>query len=187
MECNKCQETGLLYLSQELSSSDVSEFHAHIDVCDVCRNEMESFDHLQKDVLSADLFVDVPSDSIDTKIIAACSQKPILTGFSLFGVTWAKRTLYSSLFLVFGLSAGLYFAMNYYVPAQNNTVAATSQQFAPVAHPVQAQQSVAISKKDSLISHKKDSLALPEEHPMLARPSDQNSQQGIITVDLSKE
>jgi hypothetical protein len=187
MECNKWQETGLLYLSQELRSTDVSEFQAHIDVCSVCRNEIDSFDHLQKNVLSADIFLDVPSELIDTKIIAACSKKPIVTGFSLFGVTWAKRALYSSLFLVFGLGAGLYFAMNYYIPEQNNTVAGTSHQLAPVAHQSQAPQTVAVSKKDSLTSHKKDSLTLPEDQPMLARPIDPNSHQGIITVDMSKE
>jgi anti-sigma factor RsiW len=188
MECNNWQETGLMYLSGELNDKESSRFLEHMQACEVCRNEIASFEHLQTAVLSPDIFCAVPSGETDAKIIAACSRKPILTGINLLGAPWVKRTVYSSLFLLFGLGAGIYFApyintvMNR-APAE--TVSATFRQPAPAAQ-AHVQPATAAVRTDSLASHSKDSFNQPEQQ-MIARPIDASSQQGIITVDLKKE
>jgi len=188
MECKNWQETGLMYLAGELTSEEASQFLEHTCACDVCKNEVASYEYLQKNVLSSEIFCEAPSEALDAKILAVCSQKPMITGMNLFGTTWVKRTVYASLFLVFGLGAGVYFAMNYYAPVQTDSQASVAKQAVPASAVPAATTpvtTVAIHK-DSLASHLKDSLNQPENQ-MITRPIDVSSQQGIITVDLKKE
>jgi len=187
MECKNWQETGLMYLSGELTSEEASQFLEHTRVCDVCKHEVASYEYLQKTVLSSEIFCEAPSEAIDAKILAACSYKPMITGMNLFGTTWVKRTVYASLFLVFGLGAGIYFAMNYYAPVQTDSQTAAAQQAVPVSPVPAAKPATTVAlHKDSLASHPKDSLNQPENQ-MITRPIDASSQQGIVTVDLKKE
>jgi hypothetical protein len=187
MECKNWQETGLMYLSGELTREEASQFLEHTSVCDVCKQEVGSYEYLQKTVLSSEIFCEAPSEAIDAKILAACSHKPMITGMNLFGATWVKRTVYASLFLVFGLGAGVYFAMNYYAPVPTNSQASASQQPIPASPVTAAAPATTVAMhKDSLASHLKDSLNQPENQ-IIARPIDASSQQGIVTVDLKKE
>ena len=76
MECNKWQEEGLLYVSREMDASQAEEYEKHVQICDVCRIEIDQYIHDKKTLFSADMLCESPSEHIDKKIIAACSSMP---------------------------------------------------------------------------------------------------------------
>lgn len=47
-DCGDCRENMLLYLDKELSVSQVIEFHAHIETCKACRQELEAEEELSR-------------------------------------------------------------------------------------------------------------------------------------------
>lgn len=185
MECNTMQETGLLYLSHELGEVQTAEFLDHLSVCSVCRDELAAYEHEKKALYSLEMLGENPSAQTDAKLLAACSRRPMITGFNLFSGVWGKRTVYSLLFLFFGLGAGLYFAMNYTNVLKPNNVALTSEQHsAPLASAVQ--EKVPAMLHESLNSQGKD-MAAPAESPLAIEPALITPVQDIIPVALTKE
>jgi hypothetical protein len=176
MECLKWQEIGLLAVSGEADAGQKDEFAQHMKICAACKDEADAYLADKKNFFSSDLLAEAPSETIDAKIIAACSSKPLATGIGLFSGLWVKKAVFSTLLLVFGMGAGAYFATHYFAP--NNSVAASKP--APNTVPAQAMQGKAPA--DS-VSAKKDSL---KTHNAVF-PSGQKSSDGIITVGVKKE
>jgi hypothetical protein len=179
MECPKWQEMGLLFVSGETDSRQNEKFEEHLKVCAECKKETDQYYFDKQHFSSQDLLAQAPRETIDAKIKTACSQKPIATlGWSLFSGLWIKKALVATFFLVFGMSAGIYFTVHYF--SNNNAAIA-------VAAPDKALQAAVASKAsttDSAKSDKKDSLKSNEAATF---PSSHKSSEGIITVDLKKE
>ena len=183
MDCNKWQEEGLLYVSRELDAAHVTTYENHVQGCAACQDELSNYLHDKKSFFSADVLCEAPSQAIDEKIIAACSRLPRATrSAGIFSSVWFKRALISSVFLIFGTTAGVYFTMNYYNGAANPAGLALSKASANMTSPM-----VLAKSADSIQAFKKDSLAKkPVEH-FAGRLRQNPSTQGIITVDLKKE
>ena len=134
MDCNKWQEEGLLYVSHELDAAQVATYENHVQGCTVCQDELSNYLHDKKSFFHADVLCEAPSPAIDDKIIAACSRLPRAThGAGIFASVWFKRALISSVFLIFGTTAGVYFTMNYYNGTANPAGFALSKASANMA------------------------------------------------------
>jgi hypothetical protein len=189
MECNKWQEEGLLYVSKEMTASRASEYLKHVQVCDVCRVEIDQYFIDKKSLFSANMLCESPSDEINKKIIAACSFVPKASRtIPLFSTVWFKRAVISMVFLVFGTSAGIYFTMNYYDATTKSNALASHKSIAPAAPSVDRVALGSLEKsRDSAAADKKDSLKQKENVPYINHTQSGASQQGIVTVDLKKE
>jgi hypothetical protein len=183
MDCNKWQEEGLLYVSHELGAAQVTTYEKHVQGCAACQDELSNYLHDKKSFFNADVLCEAPSQAIDDKIIAACTRLPRAThGAGIFSSVWFKRALISSVFLIFGTTAGVYFTMNYYNGAANPGGFALNKASANMTS-----QMVLAKSADSMQALKKDSLTKkPVEH-FANRLRPNPSTQGIITVDLKKE
>jgi mycothiol system anti-sigma-R factor len=47
-DCGDCRESILLYLDKELSVSQVTEFRAHLEICEDCRQALEAEEELSR-------------------------------------------------------------------------------------------------------------------------------------------
>jgi hypothetical protein len=151
-------------------------------VCAECKNEADQYEFDKKNFFSYDLLAEAPPQTIDTKIIAACSQKPVTTlGFNLFSGLWMKKALLSTFFLVFGMGAGVYLTVHY-LSGDTAGIAVSKPAKESVAD--QALQQTKARAGDPAVGAKKDSLKANEAASF--KPG-QKSAEGIITVDLKKE
>jgi len=193
MECPKWQELGLLFVSGETDAQQSEEFKEHMKQCAECKNEIDQYSFDKKNFFSYDFLAEAPPEAINTKIIAACSQKPVTTlGFNLFSGLWMKKALLSTFFLVFGMGAGVYFTVHYF-SSDNSGIAVSKPAKASGAGVVSSDQYRAVADQamqqtkgragDSAASAKKDPLKSNEA----AFPSGKKPAEGIIPVDLKKE
>ncbi len=181
MECLKWQESGLLVVSGEADARQSEEFNEHLKTCAECKSEADQYALDKNKFFSLDILCEAPPEAIDSKIIAACSQKPVSTfGFNLFSGLWMKRALLSTFFLVFGMGAGVYFTVHYF---SNDTAIAASKGKAEQTEQAMQQAPVKASSGTPMANAKKDSLKANEA----AFPSGRKSSEGIITVDVKKE
>lgn len=195
MECPKWEEIGLLFISGETDARQNSEFKEHIKQCAECKNEVDQYYFDKKHFFFSDLIAETPPEAIDTKIIAACSRKPMTTlGFNLFSGLWMKKALLSTFFLVFGMGAGVYFTVHFLSndtagiavskPAKASEAGAvvSDQKGRSAADHALRQEMVRFG--DTAAGAKKDSLKSDEAAPLV---SGQKSSEGIITVDVKEE
>ena len=183
MECNKWQEEGLLYVSKEMNASQAAEYGKHVQLCDVCRTEIDRYLIDKNKLFSADMLCESPSEDIDRKIIAACCNRPVVSrNIPLFSTVWFKRAVISMVFLVFGAGVGVYFTMNYYDATTKNNALASHKILAPTMASADVAQGAQTKSRDSALANKKDSLKQKENTPFV-----NHHQQGIVTVDLKKE
>jgi hypothetical protein len=179
MECLKWQEMGLLFVSGETDGRQSEEFKEHIKVCAECKQETDQYYFDKQHFFLQDLLGEAPRETIDEKIKSACSQKPIATiGWSLFSGLWIKKALVATFFLVFGMSAGIYFTIHYF---SNNNAAIAGDTPGKASPTAVASKATTI---DSAKNDKKDSL---KSNDAATFPSAHKSSEGIITVDLKKE
>jgi hypothetical protein len=185
MECNKWQETGLLFISKELDKQEELDFTEHLKKCETCKNELQQYLLDKDNFFSQSVLSECTSTEIDNKILAVCLKTPVITsGLSLFTGVWMKKALLSAFFLVFGISAGVYFTMNYFTDKNSSAVAATKSAQTTVAS---TDQNVIKKAPDTSKANKKDSAWGRETNPAMNQPQRRIPQQGIITVDLKKE
>jgi len=187
MECNKWQEEGLLYISKELDGSGKQLFENHMELCPACRGEVEQYRFDASNFFKESLIGESPSEKINQKIIAACSQAPVLsTGFGLFSGFLFKKAIISTIFLIFGMSAGVYFTVNYFSGSSASASASSLKkpavsQASSAAVMAKANDSSATLKADSIKGIQSALQGDSHRTPIDAQ------QQGIITVDLKKD
>jgi hypothetical protein len=184
MECNKWEESGLLFVSKELTETESEAFALHVKTCESCKIELMDYEHEKKSFFNEYNLGENTSEEIDRRIIAACSKPSVIpTGIGMFSGFIVKKTLIAAFFLVFGIGAGIYFSFNYpgttgsgiaVMPKSSN-----DQVVAEKNEPVvsKSADSMKLAKKDSVKNNEVPSINLPQIP----------QQQGIITVDLKKE
>jgi hypothetical protein len=189
MECNKWQEVGLLCVSKEMDAEGNIEFKRHVEQCPSCKAEADQYDYEKKNFFLDSALCESPSEAIDNKIIAACSRAPeISTSLGIFSGLWVKKALVSTVFLIFGMSAGVYFTVNYFNTGNSNAVASSSVKKPEAIQSSIVQDRISIAKvSDSSRLNKKDSLKRSAPEPLVNQQQRRGSQEGIITVDLKKE
>jgi hypothetical protein len=196
MKCNKWDELGLLFISGETTKEQRKEFQVHMQVCADCKEETDQYYDDKANFFSATLLSESPSKAIDEKIITACSQKPILTsGFNLFSLLWTKKTVLSTILLVFGMSTGVYFSITYFSSGGSGKSVTALKKVSPASSIASSQQpKTSKSDKASLTSNISTSDTSAQQSKDSAKNNSRNvfsSQpqlpQKIITVDLKKE
>ena len=189
MECNKWQEEGLLYISKELNADGMQNFQKHIEICSECRAEADQYRYEAEKFFNRSLLSELPSEAIDNKIIAMCSQPvKVTTGLGLFSGLWLKKAVFSTMFLVFGMSAGVYFTVNYLTSSPSKAIVSSFKKPAPAQSADNAAGAIALAKtNDSSSMRRKDSLKRTDPAPIIRAAHLVPQSQGIITVDLKKE
>jgi hypothetical protein len=200
MECNKWEETGLLYVSRELNEDQRADFKNHLSICSYCSNEHSLYTLEKTRFFSPDVLSIQTTPELDNKIIGRCLAV-VPTQAGIMGTLWIKRIVFSALVFAFGAGAGGYFTFAYYHAKSGAAIAAANAKAmnAPVAS--SAAPSIATERNSSSLSV--DS-SKPGSIPDLraARASSEASDKsgrspsvnkgtgtshGIITVDLKKE
>ena len=190
MECNKWEETGLLYLSGEVDEGQSVEFENHLFACSCCNKEKEQYAFEKQHFFSEHILCECTPDHLDKKIISLCSKPVIPTSIGLFSFALIKRVAFSLIVFALGAGAGGYFTFAYY---HAKTSASYAQAKTPSSAPASAvsQDAAAGASRDSL--RMALDTAKPNTAPALLKPSLRNSRQaaspsqGIITVDVKKE
>jgi hypothetical protein len=184
MECNKWDENGLLYITNELSQPVTSEFEQHLKICQCCSDELNQYSLEKKQFFTTAILCETTPEHLDKKIISLCSKPMIPTTIGLFSMQWVKRAVFSTLVFALGVGAGGYFTFAYYQSKTSsayaqikNTAPSPSTAAAPVSAPAPTPNLALDTAKKGLPSlAKKSEKALPAKTP-----------QGIIPVGLKKE
>ena len=188
MECNKWQESGLLYISHELDEREDREFKEHMQVCSTCGKEVEQYFYDKKNFFPGSLLCESPSEAIDKKIIAACSQLPKMTvRLGIFSGVWVKNAVMATVFLLFGMSAGVYFTLNYVTASRAGVAVSSEKKSSSTPSTIaSSEKGIPAHAVDSSRLNKKDTLKRGVPGPVV-NPQPQVPQQGMIPVDLKKE
>jgi len=196
MECNKWEETGLLYVSRELDEAQQAQFKSHLSTCAFCSNELSLYSLEKTRLYSPDILSVQTTPELDIKIMSRCTAvRPTQVG--LLGTLWIKRIVFSTLVFAFGAGAGGYFTFAYYHAKSDAAIAAakTKGMVAPVT--ASAASSVAAAPSPSSLSldtSKQESIpalrSASAERGKIGRTPSANKaapSHGIIPVDLKKE
>jgi len=84
MACNKFEESGLLYVSDELDEHEIRQYEAHLEVCEECRYETQQYGKERLAFYSAQILGESPSVSVDKEIMrvfAASSKKKYTSAY----------------------------------------------------------------------------------------------------------
>jgi hypothetical protein len=195
MECNKWEETGLLYISKELDETQRIQFKNHLSTCAFCSTELTLYSLEKTRFFSPDILSVPTSPELDIKIMSRCTAvRPTQVG--IMGTLWIRRIVFSTLMFAFGAGAGGYFMFAYYHAKSDATIAAAK---------TKAMASPIVSSTASSTSDSHNNLSLDtSKHEAIAALRDQHAprdksglspsatttpgaSRGIITVDLKKE
>jgi hypothetical protein len=192
MECNKWDESGLLYLSKELDEGLQNEFSSHLSKCSFCSDELSQYSLEKRSFFSSEILGVQTTPELDTKILNRC-RAAVPTTVGLAGTLWLKRIVFSALVFAFGAGAGGYFTFAYYHAKSDAAIAAANAKkaIAPVAATTFTASSVQASSPLSFDTTKPNSKPDPFKKNSRMTPSQAGTvrtpPQGIITVDLKKE
>jgi hypothetical protein len=190
MECNKWEETGLLYVSRELDELDLTEFKNHLSTCTFCSNELSQYNLEKTRFFSPSTLSIQTTPELDIKILTRCLSVR-QTHLGLVGMTWFKRIVFSSLVFAFGAGAGGYFTFAYYHAKSDAAIAAASSKSmkAPLAvttAPAPMTQTASALSSDTTKPHNNPGL-FKKNGRTAPSATGIGQTQGIITVDLKKE
>jgi len=74
MECNKWEESGLLYSSKELGELERTGYEEHLKECSECREEFQSYRAEHERFFTPAVLDEIPSADIDAEILRVCSD-----------------------------------------------------------------------------------------------------------------
>jgi hypothetical protein len=77
MVCNKFEESGLLYVSGELSIAEARGYESHVASCEECRRETEAYLKERATFYTADILSERPSPAVDAEILRVGSNKSL--------------------------------------------------------------------------------------------------------------
>jgi len=101
--CNKFEESGLLYVSGELSPDEAREYEAHVAGCEECRRETEAYRKERAELYTADILSERPSSETDAEILrlgAASRKTPTAFAPMLFLKKYAPIPVFLMLVMV---------------------------------------------------------------------------------------
>jgi hypothetical protein len=185
MECNKWEETGLLYTSRELDGPVVSDFEKHLAACLFCNDQLTQYSLEKKQFFTHAILCEETPDHLDEKILAMCSKPMVPTSIGLFSASWFRKAVFSSLIFALGVGAGGYFTFAYYYKAKTTNAYADARKTAPQPQTATATQASVTQNASSLALDTSKQRTKPLLKPG-TQQGDANSQ-GIVTVDLKKE
>ncbi|MBD3321898.1 MAG: hypothetical protein GF350_12450, partial [Chitinivibrionales bacterium] len=76
MECNKWEESGLLYTSNELDDEQREQFENHCRECSTCAGELKTYQQEKAEFFTLPVLSESPSQKTDQEILRVCSTPP---------------------------------------------------------------------------------------------------------------
>lgn len=148
MDCNKWEDAGLLYCSDELGEIDKKAFEQHLNECPVCNEEFKCYTKEKEAYYTASILGESPRDEIDAEIIRVCSAKKQYTRVNLFSGL-VKKTVYSMSFFLLGFAVVGYFIYNAETANTNSALYSMQPSKNAADASVLAKEIPATSEKDS--------------------------------------
>jgi anti-sigma factor RsiW len=188
MECNKWEETGFLYMSNELDESKRAEFDDHLLACPSCKTEKDLYSYEKQHLFTRQHLCEPTPEHLDKKIIALCARPMVPTGLGLFSFAVMKKVVFSLIVFSLGIGAGGYFTFVYYNARTNAPYAQTRKAPGVQAAPATQVAATGVSADAARLtpdSVKSTGVPLPAKN--LRTPLKKGQSQGIIVVDLKKE
>jgi hypothetical protein len=110
MACDKWEEIGLLYCSNELDQQDAKLYDTHLNACTECKSE---FDEYQKErsFFTSEFLGETPSKKVDDEIFRVCTAKKQFTSIGIFP-SLLKKSSFSVSFFLLGFIVVGYFVFN---------------------------------------------------------------------------
>ncbi|MFP4163455.1 MAG: hypothetical protein ACLFQB_06020 [Chitinispirillaceae bacterium] len=182
MACNKFEESGLLYCSNELDEHDIRRYEEHLEECEECRLEVEAYKRESTSFYAAEVLGEAPSKAVDREILRVCASAKKQHTFGLLPLFLKKTTVMSLLFFAVGFAAMGYIVFNMERAEDLKASISTSDSNTTIAAEMKSDSpSVAMTENDS--AHF-DSLGDTSEGFADSR-GDINAD-GVITVDLQE-
>jgi hypothetical protein len=193
MECNKWEETGMLYVSRELDEAQQTQFRSHLSMCAFCSNEISIYSHEKARFFSEEILSIQTTPELDMRIMNRCSAvRPTHVG--LLSALWVKRVVFSALVFAFGAGAGGYFAFAYYHAKADVSIAVAKTRALPspivssaVPSGTVAQSASSLSLDTSKPGSTPGPRAARGKNGLSPSVNNAGTSQGMITVDLKKE
>jgi len=99
MECNKFEESGLLYVSGEFSAIEAAAYEAHLAECADCRRETEAYKKERETLFTADILSEAPSEAVDREILRVCANPKKKFSFAIMPL-YLKKYAAAPVFLM---------------------------------------------------------------------------------------
>ena len=110
MACERFEQEGLLFVSNELEPAPRREYEAHVEACKDCRAEIESYGAIQAATGYGKFLEADTSARIDASILSRCAKPVHATSFAFFSSPLVRKFALPAFFLAFGFAGGAYFA-----------------------------------------------------------------------------
>jgi len=111
MECNKWEELGLLFSANELETNEMHEYKEHLNVCDECRLEYDTYQKERAAYFTVEMLGGAPSKAVDDEILRVCSNAQKKVTQITFPFT-LKKTVLSAAFFAVGFILVSYISFN---------------------------------------------------------------------------
>jgi len=161
MECNKWEETGLLYVARELNDHAATAFEIHCKECSCCAELVESYRRDKSRFFRLDILCEKPSARVDQAIENAAAHSLRIAGIYWNLFSGLKKAVVPVLLFVLGFGTGTYFVLNIQ-NAKTRPMAVAQSKTTSVA-PVDSADSL---RQLKMASH--DSLKKPMDRPFNA-------------------
>ncbi|MBD3346965.1 MAG: hypothetical protein GF401_18075 [Chitinivibrionales bacterium] len=189
MECNKWEDEGLLYTSNELDGTQRSEFEKHLSECNFCSQELKSYQKEKREFFSESILGESPSPETDREILRVCSKPPRLkTSFNVFSTVMRKAAISTSLLLMGFLGMGYLV----YVMQDTNQDVQFANEKTDESSVRTAESVTTSSEKEVLLADGRDTLlndsinSDDDSIPFSDRLGDMK-REGVSTVDLNAQ
>lgn len=178
MACNQWEEAGLLFSSNELSTSDAEAFTAHMKECNECTDEYSAYMSMKRQFFKGITIDEKTSEACDIEILRVCSRmiKPTATSFTSISLI-AKRTFFSLALFIIGFISVSYISVR---KNDNGIKQSVQDNSATTTTLVVSVDSVGESVADSI----KDSLI--ENGTNYAKTRGNLDFKGVVPVELQK-
>jgi hypothetical protein len=180
MVCNKFEESGLLYVSGELSQTEAREYETHIAACEECRRETEAYRLERAELYTADLLSESPGPATDAEILRVCSnvrKAPITLTPMLFLKKYAPIPVFLMLVMV---AVGGYF--RYHSMTANSLVSKYGGDVAPSSSPVDSDGIQASPVNDEKLALSDSNETLSDTNAPFSKNRGNMNLEGVVTV-----
>jgi len=176
--CNKFEESGLLYVSGELSPAEAGEYESHIADCEECRRETEAYRKERAEFYTPDILSERPSPAVDAEIMRVCSavsKTPITLTPMLFLKKYAPIPIFLMLVMV---AVGGYF--RYHIITADNLAAKYEKETTTPSN--DSTQPILVKEDEKLVMSDSNNLSNPDTNAPFSKTRGNMNLEGVVTV-----
>jgi hypothetical protein len=83
MDCSRWESEGLLYSSDELSKDEKITYEEHLEICEFCKDELNSYNYLSDRIKESDALLEENIVEVDEKVVREFRKKSVKVFWSL--------------------------------------------------------------------------------------------------------